>query len=113
MTDNDLCTILNPVCRTGDGLRELESSGGKSFSSGQLRADLLRANAVQNIAPQEGKTVHGRIRQAGAQNEAYLHCHRGFDSGAAPGRFNDWLVAWPEAFCRNTAERMREEIVRK
>ena len=72
-----------------------------------LRADLLWANAVQNIAPREGRVIHDRKRWAGAQNEAYFHCRWGFDSGAAPGRFNDWLVAWPEAFCWNTAERMR------
>lgn len=73
------------------------------------RADLLWANAIQNIAPAEGKFIHGRMRQAGAQNEAYFHCHWG-DEGA-PGIFNEWLVAWPEAFCWNTAEWMKSNVI--
>ena len=72
-----------------------------------LRADLLWANAIQNIAPAEGKVIHGRQRQAGAQNEAYFHCHWGDER--APGVYNEWLVAWPEAFCWNTAECMRRQ----
>ena len=72
-----------------------------------VRADLLWANAIQNIAPAEGTVIHGRQRQAGAQNEAYFHCHWG--DGRAPGVFNEWLVAWPEAFCWNTAEWMRRQ----
>ena len=72
-----------------------------------VRADLLWANAIQNIAPAEGTVIHGRPRQAGAQNEAYFHCHWG--DSHAPGVFNEWLVAWPEAFCWNTAEWMRKK----
>jgi hypothetical protein len=51
------------------------------------------------------KVPVGRRRQAGAQNEAYFHCHWGDDR--APGVFNEWLVALPGAFCWNTAEWMR------
>lgn len=65
------------------------------------RGQLLWANAVQNIAPSEGKRIHGLLREAGAQNEGYHHCHWG-DSGA-PGYMNEWMVAWPQAFCWNAA----------
>ncbi|MCR5263285.1 MAG: hypothetical protein K6D94_05385, partial [Clostridiales bacterium] len=70
------------------------------------RADLMWANAVQNIAPPEGKIINGRYRAAGAQNEAYFHCHWG--GSGMPGKINDWLVAWPQAFCWNTADWMTE-----
>ena len=65
------------------------------------RAVLMWANAIQNIAPKEGKIIHGLFRAAGAQNEGYHHCCWG-DEGA-PGYINEWLVAWPQAFCWNTA----------
>ena len=65
------------------------------------RAVLMWANAIQNIAPKEGKMIHGLFRAAGAQNEGYHHCCWG-DEGA-PGYINEWLVAWPQAFCWNTA----------
>ena len=65
------------------------------------RAGLIWANAVQNIAPLEGKIIHGRERFAGAQNEAYFHCSWGGEN--APGAMNDWLVSWPQAFIWNTA----------
>lgn len=68
------------------------------------RGELLWANAVQNIAPGAGKRIHGLLREAGAQNEGYHHCHWG-ESGA-PGYINEWLVAWPQAFVWNTAERL-------
>ena len=69
------------------------------------RAMLLWANAIQNIAPACGKTVHGHFRAAGAQNEGYHHCHWGEDG--APGLINEWLVAWPQAFCWNAAESIK------
>lgn len=65
------------------------------------RAVLLWANAVQNIAPAQGKTIHGHFRAAGAQNEGYFHCCWG--EKGVPGYINEWLVAWPQAFCWNTA----------
>ena len=71
------------------------------------RASLIWANAVQNLAPAQGKTIHGHFREAGAQNEGYLHCFWG--EKGAPGFMNDWLVAWPQAFCWNTAEQIRDE----
>ena len=71
----------------------------------QTRADLIWANALQNIAPEEGVRMHGRMRPAGAQNEGYFHCAWG--SADAPGAVNDWLVAWPQAFCWNTARYLR------
>ncbi|HJC24181.1 MAG TPA: hypothetical protein H9761_10805 [Candidatus Eisenbergiella merdavium] len=70
------------------------------------RASLMWANAVQNLAPSQGKTIHGLFREAGAQNEGYHHCCWG-DPGA-PGFINDWLVAWPQAFCWNTAEQITD-----
>ena len=71
------------------------------------RASLIWANAVQNLAPAQGKTIHGHFREAGAQNEGYLHCFWG--EKGAPGYMNDWLVAWPQAFCWNTAEQIRDK----
>ena len=71
------------------------------------RASLIWANAVQNLAPAQGKTIHGHFREAGAQNEGYLHCFWG--EKGAPGFMNDWLVAWPQAICWNTAEQIRDE----
>lgn len=65
------------------------------------RACLLWANAIQNIAPAQGKYMHGQYRAPGAQNEGYHHCHWGEEG--APGYINVWLVAWPQAFCWNAA----------
>ena len=59
------------------------------------RANLLWQSAIQNITPEEGRSVHGVCRPRGSQNEGYLHCRWGKQ---APGTFNDWLVAWPQAF---------------
>ena len=70
------------------------------------RAALLWANAVQNIAPAEGLAYHGHRRPAGAQNEAYFHCAWG-DGTESAGRFNEWLVAWPQAFCWSAARFLR------
>lgn len=75
------------------------------------RADLMWANAIQNIAPKEGKEIHGHVRAAGAQNEGYHHCCWG-DEGA-PGYINEWLVAWPQAFCWNTAVQVSDELLRE
>lgn len=65
------------------------------------RAQLIWANAIQNIAPAEGKLFHGLWRHPGAQNEGYCQCRWGVEKG--PGEINDWLVAWPQAFCLNAA----------
>ena len=65
------------------------------------RAQLIWANAIQNIAPKEGKEFHGHMRLPGDQNEACFHCAWGGD--LAPGNINEWLVSWPQAFCWNTA----------
>lgn len=84
-----------------------EASGDGRFTK---RASLLWANAVQNIAPAEGCVIHGRYRRPGAQNEAYFHCH--WQAKGDPGEFNEWLVAWPGAFCWNTAEYLRSRPCR-
>lgn len=68
----------------------------------RTRANLMWANAIQNIAPEEGCTIHGHFRAAGAQNEGYHHCCWGEDG--APGYVNEWLVAWPQAYCWLAAE---------
>ena len=81
-----------------DMLRLWKITGGGGWKA---RADLLWANAMQNLAPAGGKTVHGVKRGPGAQNEGYLHCRWGF--GKTTGYCNDWLVAWPQAFLWNTA----------
>ena len=73
----------------------------------QRRARLIWANAIQNIAPWRGKLIHGLWRYPGAQNEAYLHCRWG--EVATGGNFNDWLVAWPQAYCWNTATVLKDE----
>lgn len=65
------------------------------------RALLMWANSIQNIAPKEGKAVHGYMRGPGAQNEAYFHCCCG--DPVAPGGMNEWMVAWPQAFAWRTA----------
>jgi len=75
--------------------------------SWKKRACLMWANAIQGIAPEGGATLHGRYRHAGAQNEAYMHCRWG-QPGECPAQFNDWLVAWPQAFCMNTAMRLSD-----
>ena len=71
------------------------------------RADLLWANAIQNVAPAEGKAFHGHRRPAGAQNEGYFHCRWG--GANAPGEINEWLVSWPQAFIWNTASFLRDQ----
>ena len=73
----------------------------------QKRAQLMWANAIQNMAPAEGKVIHGRFRWAGAQNEGYHHCHWGEEG--APGLINEWLVAWPQAFIWNAATKVAKD----
>lgn len=68
------------------------------------RGELMWANAVQNIAPEEGKIIHELFRGAGAQNEGYHHCCWG--ENGAPGYINEWLVAWPQAFVWNAAREL-------
>ena len=56
------------------------------------KALALWANANQVVA--DGKTeIHGVVRPAGAQAEAYFQTYW----GGQPGEFNDWLVLWPSA----------------
>ena len=81
-----------------DFLRLWKYTGDEGWKT---RALLLFSNAMQNVAPREGKTVHGIFRGPGAQNEGYHHCRWG--EKEAPGFINDWLVAWPEAFLWNAA----------
>ena len=76
----------------------------------QKRACLMWANAIQNIAPEGGKILHGHHRHAGGQNEAYFHCRWGF-ADVEPGTYNDWLVAWPQAFCWNTAVQISDQDI--
>lgn len=73
------------------------------------RARLLWASAIQNVAPREGRVVHGVFRPAGVQNEAYFHCRWHSDPHARVGAMNDWIVAWPQAFIWNTAMQVRDE----
>ena len=75
------------------------------------RAELIWANAIQNIAPKEGKEFHGHKRLPGDQNEAYFHCAWG--GKAAPGEINEWLVSWPQAFCWNTANYLASRALYK
>ncbi len=72
------------------------------------RGKLMWAGAVQNIAPEEGKRIHGLFRGAGAQNEGYHHCCWG--ESEAPGYMNEWLVAWPQAFIWNGAREVANAI---
>ena len=46
--------------------------------------------------------IHGHLRPAGSQNEAYFECAWGNYSE----RVNDWLVAWPGAFRLETLRRV-------
>ena len=46
--------------------------------------------------------IHGHLRPAGSQNEAYFECAWGDYSH----RVNDWLVAWPGAFRLETIRRL-------
>lgn len=51
--------------------------------------------------------IHGRIRPAGSQNEAYFECDWGFgSSGGVSERINQWLVAWPGAFRLETLRKL-------
>ncbi|MBQ4086604.1 MAG: hypothetical protein IJC54_08585 [Clostridia bacterium] len=89
-------------------LKLYEITGDKNWKK---RACLMWANAIQGIAPEGGATVHGRHRHAGAQNEAYMHCRWG-QPEQGPASMNDWLVAWPQAFCMNTAMQLSDDELR-
>ena len=52
--------------------------------------------------------MHGRLRPAGSQNEAYLHCNWGWDGKPDSQRLNDWLVAWPGAFRLETLRHLSD-----
>lgn len=51
------------------------------------------ANANQVVA-NGTQTVHGVVRPAGSQTEAYFQTHW----SGKPGYFADWMVLWPSAF---------------
>jgi len=87
-------------------LRLWELTGDEHWKQ---RARLMWASAIQNIAPMEGKIIHGQYRGPGAQNEGYFHCHWGEEG--APGYINVWLVAWPQAFCWQTAESVDAKLL--
>ena len=72
------------------------------------RAELLFANAMQNVTPGCGRVFHDAKRGPGAQNEGYLHCRWG--SEKAPGYCNDWLVAWPQAFLWHAAAEIEDML---
>jgi hypothetical protein len=57
------------------------------------KALALWANGNQVVA--DGiREVHGVVRPAGSQTEAYFQTRW----GGKPGYFNDWIVLWPSAF---------------
>ena len=56
--------------------------------------------------------IHGMIRPAGSQNEAYMQCNWNFVSKSGEGqRINQWLVAWPGAFRLETLRRLPDWAV--
>lgn len=50
--------------------------------------------------------INNRIRPVGGQNEAFFHCRWGFDESSGKSRINNWLVAWPVAFCLETLRKL-------
>jgi len=53
--------------------------------------------------------IHGKLRPAGSQNEAYFQCHWNFSfNNGEKERINHWLVAWPGAFRLETLRHLPE-----
>ena len=50
--------------------------------------------------------INGKNRPVGGQNEAFFHCRWGFDEASDKSRINNWLVAWPGAFCLETLRKL-------
>lgn len=69
-----------------------------------------RARAIWNggcqLISDGSLEINGRLRPAGSQNEAFLHCGWGWEGNPGTKRLNDWLVAWPGAFRLETLRRM-------
>jgi hypothetical protein len=61
------------------------------------------ANANQVVASGQD-VVHGVLRPAGSQTEAYFETYW----GGKPGYFADWLVLWPSAFRLEALRNMEE-----
>ena len=58
--------------------------------------------------------IHGMLRPAGSQNEAYMECNWNFiHAGGEKQRINQWLVAWPGAFRLETLRRLPDWKVLK
>jgi hypothetical protein len=62
----------------------------------KIRAEATWYNSLLCVSDGALK-VHGLVRPAGAQNEGFCQCNWGTD-GEGPGTFNDWLVAWTDAY---------------
>ena len=77
-----------------DLLRLAEITGNQTWKE--------RARAIWNggcqLVSDGTLTINGRVRPAGSQNEAFLHCDWGWNGNPGSNRLNDWLVAWPGAF---------------
>ena len=52
--------------------------------------------------------INGKNRPVGGQNEAFFHCRWGFDEASDKSRINNWLVAWPGAFCLETLRKLTD-----
>ncbi len=61
------------------------------------RADLMWQAVLQCVSDGTLR-IHGRLRPAGSQNEAFFQCRWGEFGVGERGKLNDWLVAWPCAF---------------
>ena len=77
-----------------DLLRLAELTGNQTWKE--------RAAAIWNggcqLVSDGTLTINGRVRPAGSQNEAFLHCDWGWNGNPDNNRLNEWLVAWPGAF---------------
>ena len=50
--------------------------------------------------------INSKKRPVGGQNEAFFHCRWGYDEDSGKSRINNWLVAWPGAFCLETLRKL-------
>jgi len=62
-------------------------------------ATMIWNNCMQCIADEHTKSIHGKKRPIGAQNEAFYHCRWGHRPDCNErGHLNDWLVSWVSSY---------------
>ena len=89
--------------------RGYQSKGAPENSIAAFRNAVIKGYAIKmevQLISDGTLEINGKIRPVGGQNEAFFHCRWGFDDASDKSRINNWLVAWPGAFCLETLRKL-------